>query len=230
MSEADIDDVLLALADDAPCGPNLEYDPAFIALETDVLGKPEVQYGDTITAAVPPEWKAIKRAATELLSRSRDLRLAVHLLRANLALQGVPGLTGGLRLIERLLDERWESVHPELDADDDMDPTLRINSLASLADRDTILKELKEATLIVLPGLGPLTPRMLEIASGELPLPEGQDKLSMDSIERALRDVEPGALAAGNRAILKPSEVVPRTALLAKKLVRLPASVPGDQR
>ncbi|WP_295989988.1 type VI secretion system protein TssA [Rugamonas sp.] len=203
MSGADLDAFFLDLEADAPCGGNLEYDPDFVALEQDMLGKPEVQYGDTITAAVPPEWKAVKRVALQLLARSRDLRLAVHLLRANLALQGLPGLTDGLRLIERLLEERWDSVHPELDADDDMDPTLRINSLAVLADRTTVLKDLRDVTLLTLPGLGPLRLRMLDIASGELAPSEGQDKVAMESIERALRDVDVVALAAARDALAR---------------------------
>ena len=55
-------------------------------------GKPEVQYGKTITAAEPPDWKSVRRTASELLARSRDLRLVVHLLRANLSLHGIAGL------------------------------------------------------------------------------------------------------------------------------------------
>ncbi|MEO5934061.1 MAG: type VI secretion system ImpA family N-terminal domain-containing protein [Duganella sp.] len=54
--------------------------------------------------------------ARALLLRSHDLRLAVHLLRASLAPHGVAGLADGLRLIERLLEEQWDGVHPRLDA------------------------------------------------------------------------------------------------------------------
>lgn len=189
MSTIDIDSLLTELTPAQPCGPNLEYDPVFVALELEVLGKPEVQYGETITAAVPPDWKAVRRMATELIARSRDLRLAVHLLRANLVLSGFAGLADGLRLIERLLAERWDSVHPELDADDDNDPMLRINSLAILADMGTVIRDVKEATLLVLPALGPLNLRSFEIANGEIAPPAGQEKITMDSIERALGDV-----------------------------------------
>ncbi len=194
MNKNDVSDLLLEVDAGAPCGPNLEYDPVFVALELEVLGKPEVQYGDSITAAVPPEWKTVRRMATELLARSRDLRLAVYQLRADLALGGIEGMAAGLHLIERLLDERWDSVHPELDADDDNDPMLRINSLAVLADAGTVLKDLKDATLIVLPGLGPLSLRMLEVANGELPPPKGQEKIAVESIDKALADVDDAAL------------------------------------
>jgi type VI secretion system protein ImpA len=197
MSKLDVDTLLREVDPASPCGPNLEYDPLFVALEQAVLGKPEVQYGATITAAAPPDWKAVRRMASELFERSRDLRLAVHLLRANLSLFGIDGLADGVHLIERLLEERWDSVHPQLDADDDMDPMLRINSLAILADLGTVLKDLKEATLIVLPGLGPLSLRTLEVASGELPPPAGQEKIALASLEKALADVDEANL---NRA------------------------------
>jgi type VI secretion system protein ImpA len=196
MSTIDVDALLLEIGPDTPCGPDLEYDPAFLALEQEALGKPEVQYGETITPAVPPDWKIVRRMAGELLERSRDLRLAIHLLRANLALSGIAGMADALVLVERLLDTRWDSVHPLLDLDDDNDPTLRINSLAILADSGTLVRELKDAPLVVLPGLGPLTIRMLEVANGESPPPEGEEKIALASIERALADLEPGKLAA----------------------------------
>lgn len=196
MSSIDVEVLLAEIDADAPCGPNLEYDPDFLVLEQAVLGKPEVQYGDTVTAAVPPDWKLVRRLAAELSQRSRDLRLVLYMLRANLALHGVEGLADGVLVIERLLAERWDSVHPQLDADDDMDPMLRINSLAILADTSTILKDLKEATLLVLPGLGPLSLRTLDIATGELALPEGKDKISLASIELALADADQASLAA----------------------------------
>ncbi|MES2297917.1 MAG: type VI secretion system protein TssA [Pseudomonadota bacterium] len=190
MSFVDIDALLVEVDAAAVCGPNLEYDPDFLALEQAILGKPEVQYGDTITPAVPPEWKVVKRLASELLARSRDLRLAMPLLRSLLALHGIGGMADGLRLIERLLEERWDSVHPQLDPDDGLDPMLRINSLATLADSGTVGKELKECAFLNLPGLGPLTLRALEMASGELATPEGQERVLLSSLEASVRDVD----------------------------------------
>lgn len=190
MSIVDIDALLQEVDPASPSGPNLEYDPEFLELEQAILGKPEVQYGDTVTPAVPPEWKVVKRLSTDLLARSRDLRLAVSLLRSALALHGMAGCADGLRLIEQLLEQRWDSVHPQLDPDDDNDPMLRINSLAVLADPATFLRELKEAPLIMLPGLGPLNLRSLEIASGELTPPDGEAKVELSSIEAALSDTD----------------------------------------
>jgi type VI secretion system protein ImpA len=201
MSTIDVDALLSEIDSSAPCGPNLEHDPVFRTLVRETAGKPEVQIGGTITPAVPPDWRAVRRMAGELLQRSRDLRLAVHLARANLALHGIAGLADVIVLIARLLDARWESVHPMLDPDDGNDPTQRINSLAILADTGTLIRELKDATLVTLPSLGPLTIRMLEIANGELPPPAGQARIGIESIERAIADLGPDKLAAAVDAL-----------------------------
>lgn len=219
MSTIDVDALLLEIDSDAPCGPDLEYDPAFLALEQEALGKPEVQYGETITPAVPPDWKAVRRMAGELLERSRDLRLALHLLRASLALHGISGLADGVALIERLLDARWNSVHPLLDADDGNDPTLRINSLALLSDTGTLVRELKDATLVTLPGLGPLTIKLLEIANGELAPPAGQEKIAVASIESAIADLDPDKLAAGVDALKRSLDSVVNIELILVRQV-----------
>jgi type VI secretion system protein ImpA len=208
MSVVDVDFLLQEVDPAAPCGPNLEYDPVFLELEQAVLGKPEVQYGDTITPAVPPEWKQVHKLSTSLLERSRDLRVALLLARSMLALHRMPGFADGLVLVERLLHERWDSVHPQLDPDDDLDPTLRLNCLVTLVDSATILKEVKESPFISLPGLGPLSVRSLEIANGELAPAGGEEKLSASSIEASLRDVPPEHLQQSRDALARAHDSV----------------------
>ena len=200
MSIVDVDVLLQEVEAGMPCGPNLEYDPLFLELEQNALGKPEVQYGSTIVPAVPPEWKLVKKQAFELLGRSRDLRVAMLLLRSLLALHAIPGFADGLKLIERLVEERWDSVHPQLDPDDDNDPTLRINSLATLVDTAAIIREIKDTAFIQLPNLGPLSVRVLEVSSGETPPPAGQAAIAQATIDAALRDVRPEAMLEAAQA------------------------------
>ncbi|MFB9241849.1 type VI secretion system protein TssA [Massilia antarctica] len=181
------------------CGPNLEYDADFLALEELMLGKPEVQYGTTIVAAVEPEWKAVESLAVALLERSRDLRIACPLLRASLALHGLRGLADGVTLIDNLLTAHWDDVHPQLDPADDMDPTLRVNSLAMLADSDAVAGAVRDMLLVTLPGVGALTVRELEVANGDLAARPGSDRQTIQTLERALGEVAAAALeqAAG---------------------------------
>ena len=201
MSIVDVDVLLQEVEAGMPSGPNLEYDPLFLELEQNALGKPEVQYGKTIVAAVPPEWKLVKKQAFELLGRSRDLRVAMLLVRSLLALHAIPGLADGLKLIERLVEERWDSVHPQLDPDDDNDPTLRINSLAILVDPAAVIRDLKDTAFIQLPNLGPLSVRVLEVSNGETPPPAGQAPVTQASIDAALRDVRPEAMLEAAQAV-----------------------------
>jgi type VI secretion system protein ImpA len=200
MRIVDVEALLQELSEEEPCGPNLEYDPAFFELEQAAIGKPEVQYGDTITPAVEPEWKVVKKLSLDLLSRTRDLRVAVPLVRSMLSLHGLPGFADGAQLLQQMVSTRWDSVHPQLDPDDDLDPMLRVNSLAALVDGATMLRELKDAMVVQLPGLGPLSLRTLEMASGELPTPEGETVVSLAMLEAGLRDANPEAAQAALEA------------------------------
>ena len=196
MSVIDIDQLVQELSADEACGPDLEYDPEMMELSRESAGKPEVQYGDTVTPAVPPEWKVVKKLCLSLFKRTRDLRVAIPLLRSLMALHGMEGVADGLTLIQRLLEDRWDFVHPQLDPDDDMDPTMRVNALSALADGPTVVREFKDVNFIVLPGLGGFNLRLLEIASGEVAVADGQSKLELSTIHASMADIKEDAMAA----------------------------------
>ncbi len=159
-----IADLAAPLDELLPCGENLEYDPQFLALEAALNGKPEVQYGSTITPATGPDWKAARALALELMARTRDLRVAVGLARALLGMEGAPGLAAGLSLLAALLATQWDSVHPQLDADDDNDPTLRLNTLAALVEAGGMLRQLRDMPLVEVRAIGVFSLRDIEAA------------------------------------------------------------------
>jgi type VI secretion system protein ImpA len=160
-------DLAAPLDDLLPCGENLEYDPQFLALEAALNGKPEVQYGSTITPATGPDWKAVRTLALELMGRTRDLRVAVGLTRALLGQEGAPGLAAGLALLAALLSAQWEQLHPQLDADDDNDPTLRLNTLAALVEPGGMLRQLRDMPLVEVRTIGAFGLRDIEAGDGE---------------------------------------------------------------
>ncbi|MFK0311073.1 type VI secretion system protein TssA [Pseudomonas sp. NPDC090233] len=155
------------LSTDCPCGESLEYDADYLVLEVEVQGRPEVEYGSTLTEAIAPDWKRVHPLTLALTSRSRDLRLAVHLARAELHLHGFAGLAAGLVLIEGLLVDHWQHVHPQLDPDDDNDPQQRVNILASLCDEAGLLQELRAAPLVEAASLGRVSLRDIDLANGD---------------------------------------------------------------
>jgi len=185
-----IEEILQEIEPDQPCGPVLEYDPAFLEFNLACAETPEVQYGSTITPAILPEWKTVLPMAKDLLARSRDLRVAVPFTRALLHMQSIGGLAIGLQLIARLLELHWETVHPQLDPDDDNDPMIRINTLAALCEGTGVLREIKDVDLINSRVHGHITLRDIDIATGEVAMADGASKFSLGLIDAAFTDTD----------------------------------------
>ncbi len=186
----ELERLLDEIAPDSPAGDDLEYDPAFIAMEQAARGRPEQGVGDSVTPAEPPDWKTVRKQALELLGRSKDLRTAVYLTRALIHEQGYAGLQKGLELIDGLLLHFWDTLHPQLDEEDDNDPTFRVNTLLTLCDREAVLTPLRNAPLVESRALGRFGLHEIAIARGELPAPEEGDAPNMGLIESAFLDAE----------------------------------------
>jgi type VI secretion system protein ImpA len=167
---------LRPVSNDSPAGDDLEYDPGYGELERAARGKEERESAGKKLEAEPPKWSDVADAATELLGRTRDLRIAVYLTHAALNLEGLAGFGSGLRLINGLLDQFWDTVHPQLDKDDNDDPTLRVNSLAPLDSRAGVLQTLARVPLVESPKAGRFSLRDLRLVSGEAK-PSGAEKV-----------------------------------------------------
>ncbi len=180
MTNLDPGQFLEEISTESPCGEDLEYDPEFGEMERSAQGKPEQQIGDTLIPTEEADWLAVKARATSLFKRTKDLRVAVYLTRSLLHTEGLPGLRDGLRLIQGLLENYWDSVHPQLDPADNNDPTLRINTLTTLYDPETVLHSLREAILVNSPLLGRFSLRDILITLGKLTLPASSDEKAVE--------------------------------------------------
>lgn len=166
-----IEDLLREAVEKPPCGPDLSADLRFVQLDELARGKPEQRSGNAVIPAVPPPWTEVSEGASALLVRSKDLRLAMLVSRAGLALEGLPGLADGMQLIHGLLDRYWEDLHPNLDPEDG-DTTERENALAAFADRpigETSpigFSEVRGAAVFRSRRLGQATIRDIEIGLG----------------------------------------------------------------
>lgn len=194
----DVPLLLAAISANFPCGDDLEYDPDFLQLERDAQGKPERVMGDAIQPAEPPQWRAIEQTSAALLQRSKDLRITHFLLQSTLALEGVAGLSTSLSLIQQLLEQYWADLYPQLDADDDNDPTVRVNALSGLA-CDTNVRLLRESVLIRSRAFGNITLRAALNASGLQSFSD--ENLSIEELSGALRDSDPQQLDATRAAL-----------------------------
>ena len=163
-----VEQLLEPISDDQPAGGDFEYDPAFGELERASQGKPSQELGDSVSEGEPPEWQVVVSGAESLLGQTKDLRLAVLYTHGQLVTSGFAGLVAGLELTLGLLNRFWDSVHPQLDPDDDNDPTIRANTLSQLADEEALLKDLQVAPMISVRGFGTVSYRALLVANGDL--------------------------------------------------------------
>ncbi|MBS7556796.1 type VI secretion system protein TssA [Pseudomonas idahonensis] len=194
----DVPMLLAAISATSPCGEDLEYDAEFLHLERAAQGQPERSMGDSILPAEPPDWRSVQQQSLDLLARSKDLRITHFLLQSTLALEGLPGLATSLDLINGLLRDYWAELHPRLDADDDNDPTVRINALAGLA-ADSTIGLLREAILTRSRTFGPVSVRAALNAAGLQHF--SGESLGSDHLAGALQDSDPEHLEAIRHAL-----------------------------
>ncbi len=204
----DIEALLKPVSDEQPCGPNLTYDPAFYELENQSRGKPETQF----SPAEDPNWKDLREQALDFLGKSKHLTAAVIITVCELKLNGLSGAEQGLGFIRGLLERQWAAFYPQLDPEDNNDPTERMNILAnvtSFGEPYRFLQRLQEAPLCQSANFGRV--RFLDVErakqpSGEAP-PEGQPApLSEGQIQAAFKDSSPEVIAANHQAAIKARE------------------------
>jgi type VI secretion system protein ImpA len=169
----DVEALLQPVSPEDPCGPSLEYDKAYLELVRISRGKPEQRQGDAVIPAEEPDWKEVESRATEILARTKDLRIALLLTKALLHTAGFSGFAQGLALLRGLVERYWEPVHPRLDPDDNNDPAARMNILGELADPEGIVRSFRLMPIVDARGVGRFNLRDVAIAAGDLPMVDG---------------------------------------------------------
>jgi type VI secretion system protein ImpA len=142
------DALLEPLREDAPCGDDLEYDAAFMALQQACSGKAEQQFGNTIIPAEPPDWQQVAQQAEQLLTRTRDIRLLLILTEAWTHNQGLTGCAAGFTLLSEALARYWPTLHPALEFDGEPDLLMRVSALAVLGPQSGLSRALRSSWLI----------------------------------------------------------------------------------
>jgi type VI secretion system protein ImpA len=168
-----VESLLQAVASAAPCGADLEYDPAFLELERLVQGRPEQQMGSAVVPAQEPDWDSIAKHAAALLGKTKDLRVVLCLTRALLNRDGFAGLRDGLAVLRGLVERHWDGLFPRLEPAEANDPTFRINILMGLCDSAAVIERVRAIPLVTSRAFGRFNLRDLAIASGELPPARG---------------------------------------------------------
>jgi len=204
MASIDVEKLLTEISAEAPCGSNQEYEPEFQELERSTQYRAEQRIGDAVVEGFEPNWRDVQRATTALFNKTKDLRVAVYLTRAALHMDGFQGFNAGLLLIKGLIEKYWDHVHPQLDPDDNNDPTFRVNTIASLADPETVLKSVKTTPIVAAQGVGQFSIRDIDIAKGLLQPVSSEEKTSeLGVIDAAFMQAEVNELQATAEAVVQ---------------------------
>ncbi len=197
----DPDAPLPEISPDEPCGPNLEFDADFTEFERLCVGKPEQQYGSTVVPAEEPDWKQVLQTGSQLLERTYDLRIFAQMAVARLQREGMQGYAAGLLLTRKALETRWESVHPQLDPEDDNDPTLRANALLAVGSPLGVLRVLRSIPLARSTRAGVVTWRDIAITNGAVEVEVEYEKMTEAVISAAFRETDAAALGTLRQAV-----------------------------
>ncbi|KLG05258.1 membrane protein [Enterobacter cloacae subsp. cloacae] len=135
------------------CGENLDYDPAFIMLQSRLQPRMDVEYGSFFEAADPINWVDTERECQTLLQKSKDVRLIIILMRCRLRKIGLAALAEGLEALNALLNAWPDDLHPQLLDEGEFAPMLRANAYAELEDANGLLADLRNQQLPKAAGL-----------------------------------------------------------------------------
>lgn len=135
------------------CGETLDYDPAFILLQSRLQPKLDVEYGNFFEAAEPINWAETERECQTLLQKSKDVRLIIILMRCRLRKVGLAALAEGLEALHALLCAWPDDLHPQLLDEGEFAPMLRANAFAELEDANGLLADLRNQPLPKASGL-----------------------------------------------------------------------------
>jgi type VI secretion system protein ImpA len=203
MTADDVETLLKPISAEQPCGADLEYAPEFLQLQELARGKPEQVIGDKVRAAQEPSWPKVREESEALFGATKDLRVAGILHCALLKTAGVAGLETSLAVIHGLLERYWDHLYPPLDAEDDNDPTFRVNCLVSSLAGEESTAALRQMTIVESRQFGRHSLRQYRIATGvlqaELP-PETTVQQELARFEAAIGDVDLQALKASAAA------------------------------
>jgi type VI secretion system protein ImpA len=186
VTEINLELLLNEISPGSPCGENLEEDSLFLQLQDEARFIEERQMGDSILPAEEPDWKTVQSLALQLLERTRDIQIAMHLTCALLRTDGINGLNQGLTLLKAWLENYWDSVYPLQDADDDY-PILRVNTLSSLNDYTLVRGPINHIPLTQ-SALGCFSWRDIEIANNKIKPAQDEDQHELSVIEAAFDD------------------------------------------
>jgi len=167
MDELDYASHAAPLGDDNPAGPNLEYEDSYMALGRYLLPKTaSMVTSDDQEEEDSTDWVSATELAENLITQTRDIRIAVSLGRCALETKGLRGASSAINLVKSLLESMWTDVHPAPEADENMDLMMRYNALGGL-NAPEFISAIKSTTLVTSTTKQRVSLNTIEMAIGK---------------------------------------------------------------
>lgn len=107
----DVDALVAPLSEDQPSGPDLSYESERQQIESAFESSVSGDDGD----GEGTDWRAVIGLITGEAAKTRDLWLPIYLMRAAAKSANIELVADSAELLARLVEERWDDVHPQLD-------------------------------------------------------------------------------------------------------------------
>ena len=189
-------DLLQPIAAESPCGENLEDSGLLASIEACRLFgrlRPFDAPPDPDDRWKPPDWREFADLTLGALGRSRDLRVLANFGAALLRTDGIPAFLATLPVASGWLESYWTETFPRLD---EGDATLRRNALNCFADSMAVVDGLRRLPLVSSRQHGTFSLRDIDIASGQIPVRDGEAPPDQGSIDAAFGAMEADTLTA----------------------------------
>ena len=187
----DIDALTAPLADDAPCGPDLEAegDIQAMTLLARLEGELPASFFSFDRASI--DFKVEAASLKGLLARSLDVRPVVFLAKLAILNRDLDGFSDWLAALAALLARHWSDLHPAVA---NGQGSIRGAVVQTLDDMPTVVLPLQYAPLISSRRIGAVSFRTYLAAAGEVARREGEPEVDAAAVEQAFASAETGEL------------------------------------
>jgi type VI secretion system protein ImpA len=203
--------LLEPLAEDSPCGPDLDIDgdPQYFNYLIPAEGRLPNSYfdmagrnmtGELVFDRAGIDLESEIKQVSALLDKSRDLRLLALLAQFHSATSSIDGFAACLSAIRSLLETRWEDVRP---AAANGDFSLRMVSVEAIDDRVRVAIPLSFFPLMRDKKVGIITYRSLEIALRPETKRANETPLPLSAIQEAFRSEDGRAALVQTLAMVR---------------------------
>lgn len=107
----DIDALIAPVSDEEPAGPDLSYDAARQDIETAF----DMSVSDDGASESDTDWRALIAKIVTQAESTRDVWLAVYLMRAGAKAGSLETIEDGANMLAGLFENLWDTVHPQLE-------------------------------------------------------------------------------------------------------------------